>query len=239
MEHDKATDYDKWLHVWRGKCVQSLEGAVYAHELRTAAAENRITKVPCDVSKPVNTYWDLGFGDAVAIWFIQQVGFEFRVIDYVEDSQKGIAHFLKVLQDRPYVYGTHYLPWDGGAGQLGTGKSIADMMRAAGLRVMVNLQLKVADGINAVRTVFNRLYFDESKCADGLNALRHYRYGKTVKRDASGIASEATTREPIHDFASHGSDALRTFGVGIREVKPEQKKAAPAPVFRGGGGWMG
>jgi phage terminase large subunit len=238
MEHLKATDYDGFLHVWEGHPITALEGAVYASEIRAATTENRITRVPYDASKPVNTYWDLGFGDAVSIWFIQQIGFEFRVLDFEEDTQKPLQHYLKKLQERPYVYGTHYLPWDGGSAHLGTGKSIAEMMRGSGLTVQVNPQLKVADGINAVRTLFGRCWFDEGKCADGLNSLRHYRYGKVTKRDATGITSDATTREPIHDEHSHAADAFRTFGVGIQEPKAKKPAASPARRYVGAGGWM-
>lgn len=216
--HLKAVNVDSYNHVWLGNCIESLEGAVYADELRAARTDNRITNVPYDASKPVNTYWDLGFGDAVSIWFIQQIGFEHRVVDFAEDSQKALPHFLKLLQEKPYVYGEHVLPWDGGTTQLATGKSIQDFMRAAGLKVRVLPQLKVADGINAVRTVFNRCYFDESKCADGLNSLRRYRYGKVVKRDATGITSEGTTREPIHDQYCFAKETVLLTRSGKRRI---------------------
>jgi phage terminase large subunit len=49
-------------------------------------------------------------------------------------------------------------------------------MIAAGRRVRVMPQLKVEQGIQAARTIFGKCYFDAEKCADGIQALRHYRY---------------------------------------------------------------
>lgn len=230
-EHLKATNPDSYSHIWEGNCISALDGAVYANEIRLATSEDRISKVPYDASKPVSTYWDLGYGDYTSIWFIQQVGFEFRVLDFEEGSQQALPYYLKKLQERPYVYGTHYLPWDGAPKQLGTGKSILDLIRAAGHKAEVVAKLSVADGINAARTVFGRCYFDSSKCADGLHALRHYRYGKVEKLDT-------TTREPLHDWSSHAADAFRTFGVGIQEPKSKKPAAKEQKPFYGAGGWM-
>src|SRR5207344_1875423 len=99
-------------------------------------------------------------------------------------------------QKRPYVWGTDFLPWDGGLKALGTGKSIEELMRSAGRRVRVAPRLPVIDGINAARTVFPLCYFDEQRCAAGIRSLRMYRYG--------GMKSfEGPTREPLHDIHSH------------------------------------
>lgn len=220
MEHLQATDYDAYMHVWEGQCVRNVEGAVYAKELREIEAGGRITRVPYDASKPVHTFWDLGFGDSTAIWCAQAVGFEYRLIDYIEASRESLAHYLRELQTRPYVWGTDYLPHDAQSRQLGSGRSIEELMRAAGRRVQIVPKLSVADGLNAVRTILPQCWFDADKCADGLQALRHYRYGIVQTLGSP-------TREPLHDWASHGADAFRYFAVGIRAPKP-----APPPQQR-------
>lgn len=220
-DHLKETDEDAYQHVWEGCCISVLEGAVYANELRAVDKEGRATRVPYDATRPVHTFWDLGYGDNTSIWFVQSFPFEFRVIDCLQNTRKALAYYLKELQSRPYVYGTHHLPWDGGAKALGTGKSIEELMRSAGLTVRLVPKLSVADGINAARTIFPQCWFDAEKCADGLQALRHYRYGvvKTL-----GVP----TREPLHDEHSHFADAFRYLGVGIKppvreEPQPERR----------------
>lgn len=221
MEHLRATDPDAYDHVWEGNCIRNVEGAVYAKELRALDQSGRICRVPYDASKPVHTFWDLGYGDSTAIWCAQVVGFEYRLIDYIESNRQSLADYLRDLQTRPYVWGTDYLPHDARAGQLGTGRSIEDMMRAAGRKVQIVPKLSVADGINAARTIFPQCWFDGDKCADGLQALRHYRYGIVQTLGSP-------TREPLHDWASHGSDAFRYFAVGIKAPQ----RTAPPPQAR-------
>lgn len=234
MVNLKARDPDAYLTVWEGHCRQTLDGAVYAKELRDATQEGRITRVPYDATKPVHTFWDLGWSDNTSIWFAQAVGFEYRVVDFLQDSQKALPHYLKALQDRPYIYGTDYLPHDAQAKSLaGAGRTIEQLMRAAGRKVQIVPRSSVADGINAARTIFPNCWFDETKCADGLQALRHYRY----EVDAStGMFS----RSPLHDAASHAADAWRYLAVSLKDTR---KPAAKAPkvnfMAASGTGWMG
>jgi phage terminase large subunit len=112
--------------------------------------------------------------------------------------------------------------WDGGTPSLQTGRSIRDQMIAAGRRVKVMPKVKVEQGITAARTIFGKCFFDSEKCADGIRALRHYRYEvEEAKSDPAG-GHIALSKVPWHDLASHGADAFRTAAVMIRE--PEKKK---------------
>lgn len=226
----QARDPDAYLNVWEGHPRKYLEGAVYANELRALQAANppRLTNVPYDQSKPVHTFWDLGHADDTAIWFAQSIGFEFRLIDFYSNRGQGLPHYLQVVQNRGYVYGEDWLPHDGQAKTLGTGKSIEDMMRAAGRTVRIVPRLSVEDGINAARTVFSRCWFDEGKCADGLQCLQRYRYDV----DKDGNASRA----PVHDQWSHGADAFRYFAVAMKE--PRKSTAPKVFIPQYDGNWM-
>lgn len=227
----KAKDPEAYEHVWEGMCKQVVEGAVYRAELLQADKEQRITRVPYDATKPVHTFWDLGFGDNTSIWFAQSVGFEFRLIDFVSDSQQGLQFYLKSLQARPYVYGTHYLPHDARAHELGSGRTIEEQIRNAGLKVQIVPKLSVADGIAAARAIFGRCWFDAEKCADGIQALRHYRYEMDEKLGT-------LKKDPLHDWASHPADAFRYFAVSIREPERQKKQALESVNRYGESGWM-
>lgn len=217
----KARDHDAYLNVWEGHCKQTLDGAIYAEEVRVATLENRFTKVPYDPSKPVHTYWDLGRADKTAIWFVQMVGFEFRVIDYYENQGKALGHYLKELQGRPYVYGDHWLPHDADNELLASEQTIAQQCRAFGFKVKITPKTSVVNGINAARTIFATCWFDAEKCADGLQALRNYRY--EVDPDTQQYSTN-----PLHDWASHGADAFRYFAVSLKvEAKPVAVKVIP------------
>ncbi len=205
MEDLKERDPDAWLHVWEGKFRQVLDGAVYAAELRKVDEESRIAEVPHYAGKPVDTFWDLGYRDSTAIWMIQKVGTETRVIDYIEGSQRRIADYVQELQARSYVWGTDYLPHDADAKELGQGMSLREQVEALGRRVQIVPRTpSISVGIEALRSVFGELWFDRVKCATGINHLRRYRYVKN--------SNNVTGREPLHDQSSHAADALRMFG---------------------------
>lgn len=224
----KESDEDEYLHVWEGHCISMLKGAIYANELRRVDAEGRITRVPYDPTRPVDCYWDLGFHDLTAIWFVQSMPFEYRLIDYLEDSAKSLESYIREMQSRGYIYGYDYLPWDlgGHAKLMGSGRSIEALLRAAGRKVrIVPKTPSVADGINAARTIFPLCWFDRERCADGLQALRRYRYGEIEKLGTP-------TRVPLHDMSSHGADAFRAFAVTAKPPAPPKPKLTdyrPAP----------
>jgi phage terminase large subunit len=232
----KLKDPDAYLHVWEGECKKSLDGAVYAQELRDAREEGRILRVPYDHTKPVHTFWDLGHSDSTAIWMVQVVGFEYRVIDFYQNSMQKLDHYVKTLGKKRYVWGTDWLPHDAKAQQLGSKKTIEEMLRGYGRTVRIVPKAKIFDGINAARTVFSNCYFDENNCKAGLDALFNYKY---VKNSETGLFS----KEPVHDWSSHAADAFRYFAMAI--VKPQDKKK-PTVVeevmsFAGFGnnqGWM-
>lgn len=212
MEELKARDKDAYLNIWEGHCRQVLDGAVYADELRDSQAEGRILKVPYDHTKPVYTFWDLGFSDYTSIWFAQIVGYDYRIIDYYQNNLKKIDHYLTILQERGYIYDADWLPHDAKAKSLGTGMSIEELLRAKGRKVRITPRLSLTDGINAARTIFANCYFDMEKCAEGIQCLRHYRYDTEP-------GTNTLSKTPLHDWASHGADAFRYLAIGLREPK--------------------
>lgn len=223
----RSKSEDDYLTIWEGHCRQCLEGAIYAKELRDAQAEGRICRIPIDASKPVDTFWDLGWADNTSIWFAQTVGKEIRVVDFLQDHLKPIQHYVQQLQAKGYVYGKDFLPHDARAKQLGTGKSIEEVLRSLGRNVHIVPRLSVKDGINAARTIFPSVWIDEERCADGLQALRRYRYDLDPN-------TGQFSRDPLHDEHSHAADAWRYFAVGYRKPVDKQPRRP-----KQSGGWMG
>lgn len=228
----KAKDTDAYLNVWEGHCKLTLDGAVFAKEMRAATEQNRICRVPYDASKPVNTFWDLGRADKTAIWFAQMVGFEYRILDYYENSGFPIGHYLKVLQERPYVYGEHWLPHDAENELLASERTVAQQIRAHGHKVRITPKAAVATGIEAARTLFSTCWFDQDKCADGLQCLRYYQY--EVDPDTKQFS-----KNPLHNWASHGADAFRYLAMSMREPKKSRPQKTSDTYYPTAGGWMG
>lgn len=218
MERDKVRDYDHYLNIWEGFCRQTLEGAVYAKELRKAREEGRITKVPWDKGWPVDTFWDLGRADATAIWFVQRVAQQWRVLSYYSASFEDLTHFISECKKKPYIYDTMWLPHDAKAKKLGTKQTIEEQIRDYGYTVRIVPNISRTDGINAARMVFNQCWFDEDECYDGIQALSHYRY-KVVEEKKGDDSTAQFSNDPIHDWASDGADAFRYFAVASTRRK--------------------
>jgi phage terminase large subunit len=213
-----ARDREAYNTIWEGVCRQTVDGAIFAKEMQQAEFEGRITRVPYDPIKPVLAVFDIGWADATAVWFIQFIGMETRLIRYYETTQTTISQILAKMQTFGYVYDTLYLPHDAQNKTLAAnGRSIEEIVRAAGYNVRIIDRTPITDSINAARTIFPKCYFDRENCHEGLQCLRHYRYD--VNPDTGTFS-----QKPLHDNYSHGADAFRYIGLMINEPKQVKKK---------------
>jgi phage terminase large subunit len=201
---------DQYEQEYECSFEAAVQGAYYGADMKQAEAEDRIRTVPWERDIPVKTAWDLGIGDSTAIWFAQMVNNEIRFIDYIENSGVGLDWYAREIKSRPYIYDQHICPHDVEHKELGTGKSRKETLESLGLVVDVAPKIPVDDGINAVRKILNRCWFDRDKCQQGIEALKQYRteYDDKLK---------TYKNRPLHDWASHGADAMRYFAVGHSE----------------------
>jgi hypothetical protein len=200
-----------------------IEGAYYAGLMNKAEAEGRICAVPYDPASPVFTWWDLGIDDAMVVWFAQRAGRELHIIDYLEQTGKGIPEVYQMVTGtwvnpgtdevppevkhrQQYIFGAHVPPHDIKARELGTGKSRYEVLveLAGNVPVIVSPSLSVEDGINAVKTTIPMAYFDRERTEQGRSALRNYHRSKTGR--------------PVHNWASHGADGFRTGAVALNQT---------------------
>jgi phage terminase large subunit len=189
----------------------AIVGAYYGRLMANAENDNprRISGVPYEPAAQVWTAWDLGIRDATAIWFAQVVGREVHLIDYYEASGVDLGHYVRELTNRPYLYAGHIVPHDAQAKELGTGKSRLEVLESLGLKnLTVAAMHRVEDGINAVRTIIPRCWFDERKCARGIEALKLYRAEFDDKL-------QALKPRPVHDWTSHAADAFRYLAMTL------------------------
>ena len=244
-QHDLGDDEGRALFEQEYNCSfeAALIGSYYGAYLNRAAKSGRIGTVPIDRAVLVHTAWDLGVADSTAIWFVQCVGKERRLVDYYEASGVGLDEYARVLEEKQrehrWVYGLHHFPHDIEVRELGNkGLSRSDTLAGLGIKAKVVPLHNVNDGINAVRRLLDAAWIDEKRCERGLNALRNYRREWS---DKLKMFSDA----PRHDWSSHGADALRSFASGYREAKerppadilklPQFTVGQPSP----GTGWMG
>lgn len=193
--------------------LSSIEGAYFKQQLSKAREKGRIGEVQFDASRKVNTFWDIGVGDSTCIWFHQSDGVRHRLVDFYENSGEGLTHYAAVIRERKerlgYQYGTHYAPHD-----IDNREWTSDARKRIEVAEELGIAFQVVprithkeDAIEAGRNFLNSCWIDEKRCARGIQCLDNYRKEWDERR--------ATWRQkPLHDWASHGADALMTGAVG-------------------------
>jgi len=181
-------------------------GTYYSTEMEMLRNEGRFTRVPYDPRLPVYTFWDLGKRDACAIWFFQFFNHEIRVIDYHEEVESSLINQIKHVKSLPYSYEEHYAPHDINVEEMSNKKSRWETASEHGIDFEIVPKLPIMEGIEAVREVLPRCWFDEEKTSLGRKALEHYskKYDKV---------SESFSETPAKSWANHGADAFRYFAL--------------------------
>ena len=232
LDAARATmDESQYLQEFEVSWSAALIGSFFAAALDRIETANQVGRVPWEPNLPVFTSWDLGIADSTAVWFGQQLRGEpgVRIIDYYESSGEGLHHYIKELQARPYTYGKHYFPHDVMVRELGSGSSRYEILMGLGIRPTVVAKLSVQDGIEAIRGLLPRCWFNRDNCADGLKALRHYH---RQYNDRTGDWKDRAN----HDWSSHSVDSFRYLAVGLRDGDDDRFAVAARTGRLPGGG---
>jgi len=213
---DIMTD-DEYSQEYECSFTAAIQGSYFAKELSKIRSNtpSQITNIPIEKVE-VNTFWDLGRNDTTAIWFHQRVGKENRFIDFYETNGEGLEHYARILKEKGYLYGTHYLPHDVNVTDLSRGdnKSRKQILESLGVKP-INVVPRVADinkGIEQTRQSFPSCWFDEVRCKDGLRGLEGYRKAYDEK-------NQVFKNHPLHDWCSNPADAFRQFAQGYSDRK--------------------
>lgn len=221
----------------------SIEGAYFKRQMSKMRLDGRIGHLPFDESKVVNTFWDIG-NDTTAIWFHQTDGVRHRLIDYYENMDESITHYVHELKERKerfgWTYGTHWGPHDfDNVEWAGPGKSRKRIAAEAGLKFTVIPRVHDKnDAIDVARQFLAMCWIDQKHCERGIWCLDNYR-----KKWNENLG--AWSREPLHDAASHGADSLMTGAMGYRPPKEKVRSGSQIPIIEAGRGsdpstrWMG
>lgn len=190
----------------------ALANSIYSEEIDKLIQEKRIKRFSPFPGVPVHTAWDIGRRDPTAIWFFQVVQNDIYVLNYYENIKKGMDFYIKIVKDYLAKYnlpnGVNFAPHDIKVHEWSNGRSRIDQAAAMGFYFKAVPMLGIIDGINCVRAIFPQMIFHEDDCRMGLNSLKQY------ERNDKG--------EPVHNFASHPADALRTWGVGWHDSYASQ-----------------
>ena len=205
----KEMGEDKYNQEFEVNFHTPVEGAYYGTIINDLEFKGQICDVLKDDIAKTFCSWDLGMGDSTAIFVAQIIGQEIHIIDYMENHGKGLDFYVNWLRDKRYDTAEMLLPHDIQVRELGTGKSRLEVLQESGLNCRVVAKLGIDDGIQAVRRILPRCWFD-TKVKDAVDLLRNYRREYDEKRDVF-------FDKPVHDFTSHCADSFRYLAVGINE----------------------
>lgn len=219
---------EQYDHIWEGGYVTALAGAYYSALLQKAKEEGRIGFYPADPLMTIRLFADIGGtgarADAFALWAMQFIGREIRVVNYYEAVGQPIDAHLAWCRSQGYTSdrAQFWLPHDGSTQDKVYDVSYESALRKAGYTVtVVPNQGKgaAAARIERTRVVFPQIRFHEATTEPGRAALGWYH----EKRDEDrGIGLG-----PDHDWSSHGADA---FGLGcLTWAEPQTMKAIEYP----------
>jgi len=205
-----------------------VEGSFYTKYIDKMRISNQIGNVPWLSNVLVNTAWDIGVRDSTCIIFYQIQGQSVRIIDCYENNKEGLEHYKTILDSKPYSYGKHFAPHDIAVTEWGSGLSRLEKARQLGISFEMRRDkqgraisalpdVSIMDGIEAVRSLFSRLWIDEVKCSKLIKALENYRQEYDAKKKIYGSA-------PLHNWSSHYSDATRYLALSLPKTRDGMSK---------------
>jgi hypothetical protein len=211
LDARKEMGDDKYNQEFECSFNAAVEGSYYGKLINDLEEKGRMCEITRDDLCQTYVAWDLGMGDSTALWVAQNAGQETRLVDYVENHGQGLDWYVNWLKDNHWETAEQLLPHDVEVRELGTGKSRLEVLREAGLNVKVLPRLSVDDGIQSVRRLLPRCWFNMPKVKQGLDCVRNYRREYDEKRNVF-------YDKPLHDWASHGSDAFRYLALGMEQT---------------------
>lgn len=220
----------EWIRVYvDGEEASSAIGSIYGELLERLSQRSGVSDFQHEADG-IFTSWDLGISDSTAIWFwrLNAAG-SIDVVDHYEAHGKGISHFFEIIDGKGFRYLKHWLPHDAAARTLVTGTSVQERFveRYGSAMVAITPNLALWDGISAARWLLEQPMRFHSRCADGMELLRSYRYEWD---ETAGTYS----KRPLHDYASHTADAFRYMAIVARasELMTRKEKPAEKPQVR-------
>ncbi len=186
----------------------STEGNYYAKDMVLLRKRGGITRVPV-LDLPVNTFWDIGNTDGCALWYHQMLRGEDRFIGYDEDHNQDLRHYAKLLKDRGWVYGTHFLPHDAAHKRLGDyNRSVKEQLEEllpGHTFVIVPRITELITGIYATRKHLKGCYIDAEACKTGIARIEGY------KKKFNRATNTYIDQPDKSNGCSEGADAMRQW----------------------------
>ncbi len=189
----------------------NIEGAIWGTALAMAKAAGRVGDVPHRPDLEVDTFWDLGAPENSPCIYVQHDHEQRRLIDSDTEVEGGeVADRVRLLKEKGYRYGTHYLPHDAGQRQKNGKTYFSEFeaeLKAQGVSGRV-VQLRQTGNAWLGRNHFTGLlkksvWIDEKKCAFVLESIAAYRRKPDPTKEGKFLD------EVVSDWSAHCADCVR------------------------------
>lgn len=229
MLHDKDVDPELAEHIWEGGYGID-QGAILARWVDRAEKAGRLNDCQYDPEAlPVEITSDIGFRDTASWWIWQRKIGGYSLLAYHGDSGmdagEWIEYWQKFLAERKWPLGKIWLPHDARVKTFQSRESVIEQfIKAFGAKKCdIVPQSSKADRINAARTVIQQCEFNKTECEAGLDGMRAWVYEYNPD-------TRAFSREPLHNWASHPSDAY-SYGCQVMQTQPPPEQVSPQPKW--------
>lgn len=217
-QEDLANRPERYGHVWEGEYATVLEGAYFAQHLTNAQLQGRINFFAPDPLMKFYAVWDIGStsrkADATAIWIVQFINDEVRVLNYYEAVGQDFTAHIHWLRDNGYEQAICVLPHDGRKHDTVVKVTPESFLRQAGFSVETVANQGAGAAmlrVEAARQMFPHVRFNEETTKAGREALGWYHARIDEKRRYD--------LGPEHDWSSHAADAWGLVAVFRERMK--------------------
>lgn len=213
----KEMGLEKYNQEFECSFNAAVTGSYYGEIINDLEKQKRMVHIERDDACKTVASWDLGMSDSTSIWVCQATNNEIRLLDYYENHGVGLENYINWLRENGWFHVEQLLPHDVQVRELGSGKSRLEILRNAGLDCKIVPKLSVADGIQAVRRMLPKCWFNYPITKQGIDSLRNYRREYNEKQ-------KVFFDKPLHDWSSHCADSFRYLAVGLDNVSQEWSK---------------
>ena len=229
MLHDKLVDPELAQHIWEGGYGID-QGAILARWVDKAERDGRLNACVYDpTALPIEITSDIGFRDTASWWIWQRKIGGYSLLAYHGDSgmdaSEWIEYWKAELLEKGWPLGKIWLPHDARAKTFQSKETVIEQfIKAFGAKHCdIVPQSSKADRINAARTVIQQCEFNATACEKGLDGLRAWVFDYNPD-------TQSFSREPLHNWASHPSDAY-SYGCQVMQTMSPPEVTSPKPKW--------
>lgn len=220
---DAENKPDEYDHIWEG-AYGSTQGAILAKWVNKAEREGRVNDdvVFDKLGAPIEVTSDLGFRDTASFWYWQRKQGGFALLKYEGDTGLDADDWIPRIQDSitglgGKSVGKIWLPHDARAKTFQSKRtSMERFIDGFGVKHVAIVPIsKKLDQISAARGILDKCEFNKTECEAGLDGLLAWEYSYNEE-------TQIFSREPLHNWASHPSDAFAYGAQVMQEEAPPQ-----------------